>query len=106
VLVRYGVVHARAELPAAIEAGPSPRLTLRLASVLVAMGLKAVVRQPYIHIHGRFLTIALADVPALHPWRDGWRHVKQIRFATAPGALRVGVAVAIAPGSTGAEESR
>jgi hypothetical protein len=95
VAVRYGVLHARAALPSAMEVGASPRLTLRLASVLVALGLKAVVHQRFIHIHGRQLTIDLASVPALAAWRESWRHLRQVTFETAPGALRVGFIVAI-----------
>jgi hypothetical protein len=96
IAVRYGVFHARAALPAAIAPSDAPHLTLALASMVVAYGLKAMWRQPFVHVHGRRVTIDLAAVPALAAWRDIWRHVRRMTFETAPGALRVGVAVMVA----------
>ena len=93
VLVRYGLLHARAELPPSLTS--DARLSLHLASLLVAMALKALVRQPFVHVHGRHLTIDLAAIPALHPWRDLWRHIDQLTFETVPGALRVGLVAVV-----------
>jgi hypothetical protein len=36
--VRYGVIYARAQLPPALETGPAPKLTVTLASRVVAWG--------------------------------------------------------------------
>jgi hypothetical protein len=93
--VRYGLVHARAELPAALETGPAPRLTVTLASVMVAWALRAVVRLPFVEFHGRLVTIHLAAVPALAAYRALWPHLRSARFATAPRALRVEVGLSI-----------
>jgi hypothetical protein len=93
VTVRYGAFSARAELPHAIATGHSPTLTLRLASLVVALGLKALVRAPFVHVRGRQLTIDLARVPALERWRDLWRHLRELTFETRPGALCLGVVI-------------
>jgi hypothetical protein len=97
VVVRWGVLHGRVALPRTTSPAESPRLTLTLASTLVALTLKAVVHRPFIHIHGRHLTIELARVPALAPWRDLWKHLEQLTFETAPGELRVGLLIAVIP---------
>ena len=82
VVLRYGVLHARARLPRAIEVGSSPRVTLVLASVLVAVAVRAVVRLPYIEVSGREVTIRLADVPALGHLREVWPHVTSAGLRT------------------------
>jgi hypothetical protein len=94
-MLRYGMFHARAELPSHLGQDTLPRVTLVLASVLVAWGLKAFVHQPFLHVHGRHLTVDLAAMPALDAWRDLWRHLHQLTFETAPGALRVGFVIEV-----------
>ena len=96
VLLRYGLVHAHARVPRMVELNGAPHVTLLLRSLLVALALRAVVHQPYIHIHGRHVTIDLAAVPALAPWREMWRHLRQVEIETSPEALRVRFAVAVA----------
>jgi hypothetical protein len=100
-LLRVGLFHAHAELPASMQTGPSPQLTLALASIVVAWGLKAVVKQPFVHFHGRHLTIDLAAIPGLHAWREVWRHIHQVTFETVPGALRIQFAVAVTDDDAG-----
>ena len=92
-MLRYGLVHARVELPHEAAPAESPYLRFRLASVLVAWALKAVLHQPFIHINGRDVTIDLRRLPLPEPWRDLWRYVKRLSFQTVPGALRVGFIV-------------
>ena len=87
-VVRYGVLHATATLPAAIDTGASPRITVTLASLLVAMGLKAALRQPYVEVSGRRLTICLADVPPLQSIRELWPYVRRVELSTDRGAVR------------------
>lgn len=96
VVVRYGALHARAELPAVMHPARSARLTLRLASQVVAWGLKALVRESYVHVSGRDLTIELDRVPALHPLREFWPHLRQVTFGTVPHGVRVGFSIVIA----------
>jgi hypothetical protein len=98
--VRYGVVHARAELPVALDLGPAPRMTVKLESRVVAWALGAVVRLPFVEFDGRLVTIFLAAVPALAPYRALWPHIKSARFATAPGVLRVELGLSIDQGAT------
>ncbi len=90
VVLRYGAFRVRATLPRAIETGPSPRVTVSLASFVVAIALRAALRQPYISVQGRQLAIALADVPALRPMRALWEHLRRAELATEPGIVRVG----------------
>jgi hypothetical protein len=96
-LVRFGMLHAHATLPPRLEAGASPRLTLRLRSLLVAMALRAAVHQPFIHIHGRQLTIELSAIPAFQEWRELWKFLELAEFETVPGALRIRFSVRVTP---------
>ena len=95
VTLRYGVLHARAELPRRVADPQGGRLTIVLASLIVAWALKAAVRQPFLHVHGRKVTVELAAVPALASWRDLWTHLHELRFETAPEGLRVGFVLAV-----------
>ena len=69
--------------------GSSPRATVSLASFIVAMGLKPLLRQPYFQLHGRELTIHLAAVPALESFRPIWPYVRRIDVSTERGVLRL-----------------
>jgi hypothetical protein len=89
-MLRYGVLHARAELPRVVGPEHPSRITLRLASLLVAMALKAVLHRPFVHVRGRYLTIDLANIPALKAWRDLWKHLTMLTFESTPGGLRIG----------------
>jgi hypothetical protein len=93
--VRYGIVHARVQLPLSLDTGPAPRLTVTLASTVVAWALRAIVHSTVVEFHGRRVTVHLAHIPALAPYRAWWTHVRSARLATAPGVLRVGIGVVI-----------
>jgi hypothetical protein len=93
--VRYGMMHARAVLPVALDTAGAPRVTVVLASTVVAWGLRAAVRQPFVEFNGRNMTIHLASVPALASFRDVWPHVTSAQLSTAPGVLRVHLSVSI-----------
>jgi hypothetical protein len=82
VVLRYGLLRARAALPRAIDVGDAPRVKVVLASVLVGLALSAAVRQPYIQVRGREVTLLLADIPALQSLRDVWPHVKAAGLRT------------------------
>jgi hypothetical protein len=92
---QYGPIHAHMEVPHAVETGASPHVTVRLSSVAVAFLMKAVVRQPFVHIRGRDVTVFLADIPALRPYREWWRCVHEMTLRTSPQALRVGFHIAV-----------
>ena len=96
--VRYGMLHAHAELPRAIDAGPAPRVTVKLASRVIAWALHAALRLSFLEFHGRFVTVHLAAVPVLAPYRALWPHLRSARLATAPGRLRVEVSLSIEQG--------
>jgi hypothetical protein len=95
VLVRAGPFHANARLAPALTLSPSPRLTVELASQLVAWGLRAVSLPPFVEVSGRLVHVHLAAVPALRPLAPFWPHVAEAAFASAPGRLDVRVAIRI-----------
>lgn len=96
--VRYGMLHAHAELPRAIDAGPAPRLTVKLASRVIAWALHAALRLSFLEFHGRFVTVHLAAVPALARYRALWPHLRSARLATAPGRVRLEASLSIDQG--------
>jgi hypothetical protein len=98
VVVRHGVVRATMTLPHAVEVGSSPRATLSMASVMVALALKALLRQPYVQVHGRHLTIHLAEVPALRSLRTVWPHVRRVEVATEREGVRLRVVFTVTGG--------
>jgi hypothetical protein len=89
IVFRQGIVRATVTLPHAVEMGAAPRATLSLASVMVALALKAVLRQPYVHVHGRQLTVRLAEVPALRSLHDIWPYLRRVELATEPNGVRL-----------------
>ena len=89
VVYRHGIVRATVTLPHAVEMGAAPRATLSLASVMVALALRAVLRQPYVHVHGRQVTIHLAEVPAMQSVRAVWPYVRRVELATEPNGVRL-----------------
>ena len=91
IVFRHGVVRATVTLPHAVEVGSSPRATLSLNSVMVALALKALLRQPYVQVQGRHVTIHLAEVPALQSLRTVWPHVRRLEVATEREAVRLRV---------------
>ena len=94
-VMRYGILQAAATLPPSIETGASPRLTLTLASFVVAIALRAALRQRYLSISGRRLTIDLANLPGLEAVRPFWSHVRGVDLATDGRNVRVRVVFAI-----------
>jgi hypothetical protein len=94
-LVTYGIFRERVALPRAVALADSPTVTVELASWTIATGLGVFVKQPYIRVRGRRITIDLAAIPALQRWSELWKHVRTMTFRTAPGALRVGFAMTV-----------
>jgi hypothetical protein len=95
-VVRYGVLQATAVLDEALAVGASPRLGLDLASSAVAWTLRQVLRLPYVRVEGRRVTVDLAAVPALAACAPLWPHLRDVRLATSPGVILVGVEVLVA----------
>lgn len=92
VQVRYGVFHANGRLSPAFG-GESPRLTLELASQLVAWGLQRLPLPPFVAVQGRLIHVDLQRVPALAPLAPVWPHVQSVSFTSIAGRLDVRVAV-------------
>jgi hypothetical protein len=91
IVVRYGFLHATAQLLAIAKTGESLRVTLILASTMVAWGLRAAVRQPFVFVRGREVAIDIGAVPALAAWRAVWNHIRSVTIATRPGVLVLGI---------------
>jgi hypothetical protein len=70
-------------------------LTFALGSTAVAWALKRVLKQPYVRIDGRHVTVALDALPVLRPYRELLRYVRQIEMTTSAGALTVRFRVAV-----------
>jgi hypothetical protein len=94
-LVRFGVLHATVLLPPRSDISESPFLTFALGSIAIAWTLKHVLKQSYVQVHGRLITVDLSQVPALSPYRDLLRYVKTIEMATISRELTLRVHAAI-----------
>ena len=88
-LIRYGVFHARITLPRTIDLRTQSRITVTLASTVIAWGLKAMLTQPFLSVAGRDVTVDLDAVPALQPWREWLRGFTAIEVATSKTTLAV-----------------
>jgi len=94
VVVRYGMLRATATIDG-VETGPSPRLQVSLASFVVALAVRAALRQPFVQVRGRLVVVDLGAVPALRPYAALFPHVRRVDIETAPGELRVGVEILV-----------
>jgi len=94
VQVRYGVFHANGRLSAGFT-GSVPRVTLELASQLVAWGLQRVPLPPFVTVRGRAVQVDLTRVPALADLAPLWRHVDAVAFASVVGRLDVRIDVQV-----------
>ena len=88
-LIRVGPVHANARLAPGLTLSPRPRLTVELASQLVAWGLRAVSLPAFVQVEGRLVHVDLARVPALRDAAPLWPHLQQVTFTSTHGRLEV-----------------
>jgi hypothetical protein len=95
ILARFGIVHATVALPPVSDLAQSPALTFALGSTAIAWGLKRVLKQSYVHIHGRHVTVALDALPVLRPYRELLRYVREVEMTTTAQVLTVRFRVAI-----------
>ncbi|MBA3269201.1 MAG: hypothetical protein H0T71_01725 [Acidobacteria bacterium] len=93
---RLGMLHATVMLPPISDLSRSPELTFSLASIAIAWALKQVLKQPFIHIHGRSVTIDLAEVPALRGHHHLLRFIRRVELSTEPGVVAAHFHVAVA----------
>lgn len=96
VRVRYGMLHAEATLPANVELGTTPQVTIVLSSLVVALSLRIMLALPFIRIHGPRVVVDLAAVPELAPVKPYWQYVRDVRLVTTARALLVSFDVEIA----------
>lgn len=95
-LIHYKSFHVEATLAPELEVGASPRLHLDLTSTMIAWTLKSMLVMPGIAINGKRITLELAEVAQLRPYRENLRHLRQLRFATTPGLIDVQFELAVA----------
>jgi hypothetical protein len=91
----YRHLHASVELPRPLDLSRSMEVTFRVASLLVAWGLKRLLRRPYIRVHGHDVTVDLAGIGALAPYHPILRSVRHVALTTDAGRLRAQFAVDI-----------
>ncbi len=95
-MVRYGLVHARAVLdPEVRMGGGAPTITLELASTVIAWTLSRALRLEGVRFAGRRVTIDLGALDGLHGYRAYWRHLDSVRLQTTAGYLHADLAVAV-----------
>jgi hypothetical protein len=94
VQVRYGMFHANGRLAAGFS-GTAPRVTVELASQLVALGLQRLSLPPFVAVRGRLVHVDLMRVPALADLAPLWRHVDAVTFTSVAGRLDVQVEVRV-----------
>ena len=87
--IRYGSFHANARVQRLIALGPSPIVTIELASQLVAMGLRFVPLPPFVQVAGRFVQVRLADIPALADMAAVWPHLAHAACTSTPTGLEL-----------------
>jgi hypothetical protein len=89
VVVHYGAFHVEAVLADVMELGPSPAVSLTLASTVIAWTMKRTLDMPGVHIEGKRVTFDLGTVDALNAYRQLWPHIKSVKFGTEAGVLIV-----------------
>ncbi len=95
-MVRYGLVHARAVLdPEVRMTDGGPQITLDLASTVLAWTLSQALRLKGVRIAGRRVTIDLGALDGLEAYRHYWRHLERVQLQTTAGRLHVDIALAV-----------
>ena len=96
VAVRYGMIQVTGIIDENVDmSGGAPRIRLELASALVALGLRAVLRGPLMVIDGRHLIVDLAALEAIGQQRRYWSLLRRVRLRTTPGQVQVDVEAAV-----------
>ena len=94
-VIHYGSFHATVAVPRMIDLRTSPRITVTLASTVIAWTAKTMIKAPYVAIDGRNVSIDLSAVPQLEPLRNVWRHVHAIKISTTEGRMRLAIEVVV-----------
>ena len=89
IVFRKGLFHVTATLDEMVDTGHTPKIRLRLASVVVAWTLGRVVRLPFLTIDGRIVTIDLRAMPPVREWEPVFRHLRRATLTTTRGVLHL-----------------
>ena len=94
VVVKYGVVNARATISRVVALDPSPTLEIRLANVFMALALRAFWNLQFSHLtfvsfSGTRMLVDLAAIPQVAQWRHLWRYVDSMDIRSDSGKLDV-----------------
>lgn len=96
IVVHYRLLRFRALLAEQIDLEGSPRIRVRLASILLAWTLERTLTLPYVQVHGRWITFDLGALTSMKEYHALWEHVQSVRLSTSPGKLTVHFSVQIA----------
>ncbi|MFN2447645.1 MAG: hypothetical protein ABR606_18925 [Vicinamibacterales bacterium] len=96
IIVRYRRLRFRAWLDEEMDLAGSPRVRVRLASMLLGWTLTRALTLPYVRVQGRWVIVDVGALPATDEYRAMWQHVRSVRFTTSPGKLVVHFTVQIA----------
>jgi len=94
-LVHYGAIHVEAVLEEVVETGASPRLSVLLSSSMIAWTLKRTISIPGVEIDGRRVTVDVASIAAVAPYRSLLPYVTAMRLSTAQGTITVQFEISI-----------
>ena len=89
VQIRYGSFHANARVQPLVSLGPSPMVTIELASQLVAVGLRFAPLPPFVQVSGRLVQVRLAEIPALADMSAIWPHLAHATCTSTPTGLEL-----------------
>jgi hypothetical protein len=96
IAVHYGLVRVTGVIDENVDvSGGVPRVRIELASALVALGLRAVLRGPLMVIEGRNLIVDLAALDAVAQQRRYWALLRKVRLRTMPGLVLVDLEAAV-----------
>lgn len=89
ILVQVGSFHANATIARQVSLSPTPRLQLRLDSLLIATALRAIAPQPLVRVRGREVEIDLAAVPGIEDALGWLSHLTRLDIVTRSSTLRL-----------------
>lgn len=89
IVIRYGLLHASAVIGENVDLQGSPKLTLRLASGMIAWGLRKTVDKPFVQFDGTLVTVDLGEVIPLEEYGRFLALAKSVRLRTSPRQLAV-----------------
>lgn len=96
VVVRQGAFYATAVLDRTIEVeGGAPRVSITLASFVIALALRHLFPRRGVHVRGRRVTIDLGAFPELRVVSGAWQYLRAASVTTSAGAVDLHFHIAI-----------